>query len=163
MQPPAFPSRFLAELRPLWGIAWPLIIAQTAQIGTGVVDTLMAGNYSDIDLAAIAVGFNIWLPLYLVILGTLFACSAIVAQDYGAGNIARVRSFLPQGLWVAMALSAVMTPLCLNIGSVIHLLGLADETGAKTAAYISRVGLGFPHPMPRPRRRTALRTGGIWA
>ena len=60
----------------------------------------MAGNYSDIDLAAIAVGFNIWLPLYLVILGTLFACSAIVAQDYGAGNIARVRSFLPQGLWV---------------------------------------------------------------
>ena len=144
MQSHAFPSRFLAELRPLWGIAWPLIIAQTAQIGTGVVDTLMAGNYSDVDLAAIAVGFNIWLPLYLVILGTLFACSAIVAQDYGAGNIARVRSFLPQGLWVAMALSAVMTPLCLNIGSVIHLLGLADETGAKTAAYISRVGLGFP-------------------
>jgi len=68
MQPHSFPSRFLAELRPLWGIAWPLIIAQTAQIGTGVVDTLMAGNYSDIDLAAIAVGFNIWLPLYLVIL-----------------------------------------------------------------------------------------------
>jgi hypothetical protein len=35
----------LAELRPLWRIAWPLLIAQTAQIGTGVVDTLMAGNY----------------------------------------------------------------------------------------------------------------------
>ena len=134
----------LAELRPLWRIAWPLLIAQTAQIGTGVVDTLMAGNYGDADLAAIAVGFNIWLPLYLIILGTLFACSAIVAQDFGAGRIERVRSFLPQGLWVAVALSAVMTPLCLNSDIAIALLGLPEETAAKTSAYVSRVGLGFP-------------------
>lgn len=134
----------LDELGPLWGIAWPLLIAQTAQIGTGVVDTLMAGNYSDVDLAAIAIGFNIWLPLYLIILGTLFACSAIVAQDFGAGRIERVKSFLPQGLWVAVALSAVMTPLCLNSGIVIELLGLPPETAAKTTAYVSRVGLGFP-------------------
>ena len=134
----------LDELGPLWRIAWPLLIAQTAQIGTGVVDTLMAGNYGDVDLAAIAIGFNIWLPLYLIILGTLFACSAIVAQDFGAGRIDRVRSFLPQGLWVAVALSAVMTPLCLNSGLVIELLGLPPETAVKTNAYVSRVGLGFP-------------------
>jgi len=142
--PPRFASQMLAELGPLWRIAWPLLIAQTAQIGTGVVDTLMAGNYGDVDLAAIAVGFNIWLPLYLIILGTLFACSAIVAQDYGAGRIERVRSFLPQGLWVAVALSAVMTPLCLNSDVFIGLLGLPTETAVKTSAYVSRVGLGFP-------------------
>ena len=139
-----FASQMLAELRPLWRIAWPLLIAQTAQIGTGVVDTLMAGNYSDVDLAAIAVGFNIWLPLYLIILGTLFACSAIVAQDFGAGHMERVRSFLPQGLWVAVALSAVMTPFCLHSDIAIALLGLPEETAAKTSAYVSRVGLGFP-------------------
>ena len=137
-------SALLQEAGPLWRIAWPLLIAQTAQIGTGVVDTLMAGNYGDADLAAIAVGFNIWLPLYLIILGTLFACSAIVAQDFGANRIDRIRSFLPQGLWVAMAISAVMTPMCLQSGVVINLLGLPDETAAKTAAYVSRVGLGFP-------------------
>lgn len=143
-----YPARFvpqmLNELGPLWRIAWPLLIAQTAQIGTGVVDTLMAGNYGDTDLAAIAVGFNIWLPLYLIILGTLFACSAIVAQDFGAGRIERVRSFLPQGLWVAVALSAVVTPLCLGNGAFIGILGLPPETAGKTAAYVSRVGLGFP-------------------
>ena len=137
-------GQMLDELGPLWRIAWPLLIAQTAQIGTGVVDTLMAGNYGDVDLAAIAIGFNIWLPLYLIILGTLFACSAIVAQDFGAGRIERVRSFLPQGLWVAVALSAVMTPLCLNSGIVIELLGLPPDTAVKTTAYVSRVGLGFP-------------------
>ena len=143
-QPRSAVGQMLDELGPLWRIAWPLLIAQTAQIGTGVVDTLMAGNYGDVDLAAIAIGFNIWLPLYLIILGTWFACSAIVAQDFGAGRIERVRSFLPQGLWVAVALSAVMTPLCLNSGLVIELLGLPPETAVKTTAYVSRVGLGFP-------------------
>ena len=71
----------LAELHPLWRIAWPLLIAQSAQIGTGVVDTLMAGNYGDIDLAAIAVGFNIWLPLYLIILGMLFAAGSVLLVE----------------------------------------------------------------------------------
>ena len=46
-----FASQMLAELRPLWRIAWPLLIAQTAQIGTGVVDTLMAGNYGDVAVS----------------------------------------------------------------------------------------------------------------
>ena len=58
-----------AELKWLWQIAWPLLIAQTAQMGTGIVDSMMAGHYSDQVLAAIAVGFNIWLPLYLLVLG----------------------------------------------------------------------------------------------
>lgn len=138
------PTPLLDEFRPLWRIAWPILIAQTAQMGTGVVDTLMAGNYGDADLAAIAVGFNIWLPLYLIILGTLFACSAIVAQDYGAERVERVRSFLPQSLWVAIVLSAVMTPLCLNSSAIIELLGLPTDTAEKAAAYVSRVGLGFP-------------------
>jgi MATE family multidrug resistance protein len=43
-----------------------------------------------------------------------------------------------------VALSAVMTPLCLNSDIAIALLGLPEETAAKTSAYVSRVGLGFP-------------------
>ena len=66
------------------------LIAQTAQMGTGVVDTIMAARFGDKDLAAIAIGFNIWLPLYLVVLGVIFASSTIIAQDFGAGRIQRV-------------------------------------------------------------------------
>jgi MATE family multidrug resistance protein len=52
---PANPTITLGnELRQLWRIAWPLLVAQTAQMGTGVVDTVMAGRYNDQDLAAIA-------------------------------------------------------------------------------------------------------------
>ena len=37
-----------------------------------------------------------------------------------------------------------MTPLCLHSGAIIELLELPSDTTAKTAAYVSRVGLGFP-------------------
>ena len=84
------------ELRQFWQIGWPLLIAQTAQMGTGVVDTIMAARFGDKDLAAIAIGFNIWLPLYLVVLGVIFASSTIIAQDFGAGRIQRIRDHLPQ-------------------------------------------------------------------
>ena len=54
-----------SELKQLWRIGWPLLLAQAAQMGTGVVDTIMAARFGDKDLAAIAIGFHIWLPLYL--------------------------------------------------------------------------------------------------
>ncbi len=54
------------EVQALGRIAWPIVIAQLAQMGTGVVDTIMAGRYSATDLAAIAIGYNIWLPVYLL-------------------------------------------------------------------------------------------------
>ena len=89
---------FRRELRQLLRIAWPLFIAQSAQMGTGVVDTIMAARYNDQDLAAISIGINIWLPIYLLILGTIFATATIVAQDFGGGRMEKIRQQLPQSL-----------------------------------------------------------------
>ncbi len=50
------PREFISECRALWVIAWPMFVAQIAQMGTGVVDTIMAGHYNAVDLAAIAIG-----------------------------------------------------------------------------------------------------------
>ena len=83
----------LKESAALWVIAWPMLIAQLAQMGTGVVDTVMAGHYNAVDLAAIAIGYNVWLPLYLLFVGVMLGATAIVAQDFGAGNVREVRCF----------------------------------------------------------------------
>ena len=84
-----------SEMKQLWRIGWPLLLAQAAQMGTGVVDTIMAARFGDKDLAAIAIGFHIWLPLYLIVLGMMFASSSIIAQDFGAGRIQRIEINFP--------------------------------------------------------------------
>jgi len=132
------------ELQHTWKIAWPLFIAQLAQMGTGVVDTIMAGRYDDQDLAAIAVGYNIWLPAYLLVLGVLFANSSIVAQDFGAQRLSKIRAQLPQSLWVAVALGLLVGPLVWFSSPLMSLLELNAATHDKALAYTRMVALGIP-------------------
>ena len=135
---------FATETRALFTIAWPMIIAQLAQMGTGVVDTVMAGHYSADDLAAIAIGYNIWLPLFLLFIGMMLGATVIIAQDFGAGRVQRIRESLPQALWLALLLGAVAGPLCYFSEPLLTLLALDENTHGKSLAYLQAVAFGLP-------------------
>jgi MATE family multidrug resistance protein len=145
--PPGMSSRsqLVTETRELFKLAAPLFIAQLAQMGTGVVDTIMAGRYSSVDLAAIAIGYNLWLPVYLVSLGIMLAVTSIAAQHYGGGRIAKIQALLPQAIWVALVLGLVSVPLCYFPGPVLELLSLDEETFSRAEGYLKAVafGIGF--------------------
>lgn len=134
----------MTETRELMHLATPLFIAQLAQMGTGVVDTIMAGRYGSVDLAAIAIGFNLWLPIYLVSLGIMLAVTSIVAQHYGAGRIREIRRILPQAFWVALVLGLVSVPLCYFPGPVLSQLDLDPVTYGKAEGYLQAVAFGLP-------------------
>ena len=138
------PRTFATETRALFTIAWPMIIAQLAQMGTGVVDTVMAGHYSADDLAAIAIGYNIWLPLFLLFIGMMLGATVIIAQDFGAGRVQRIRESLPQALWLALLLGAVAGPLCYFSEPLLTLLALDETTHGKSLAYLQAVAFGLP-------------------
>jgi MATE family multidrug resistance protein len=135
---------YLGESRALLAIAGPMMIAQLAQMGTGVVDTIMAGRYSAMDLAAIAIGYNIWLPIYLFFVGVMLGATAIIAQDFGAGRIQRIRDSLPQALWLALALGLIAGPLCYFADPLLALLELDAATHAKSLAYLQATAFGMP-------------------
>ena len=125
-------------------LAMPLLVAQLAQMGTGVVDTVMAGRYSSVDLAAIAIGYNIWLPIYLFSLGIMLAVTSIVAQHYGAGRIETLRRCLPQAVWLALVLGVLSVPLCYFPGPIIDQLSLDAVTHGKVEAYLKACAFGLP-------------------
>lgn len=133
-----------AEFRALLGIAAPMAIAQLAQAGMGVVDTMMAGHYGAADLAAIAIGYNLWLPLSLVFVGLMLGATTIIAQDYGAGRVQRIRAALPQALWLALAAGLVAAPLCYFAGPLLDLLALEPATRSKSEDYLQAIALGLP-------------------
>ena len=134
----------LKESSALWVIAWPMLVAQLAQMGTGVVDTIMAGHYSAVDLAAIAIGYNVWLPLYLLFVGVMLGATAIVAQDFGAGNHQNIRRILPQSLWLAVALGCIAGPACYFIDPLLDQLSLDSDTQSKSLGYLQAVAFGMP-------------------
>ncbi len=137
-------TAILAESRALLALAWPIVIAHLAQIGTGVVDTIMAGHYHSSDLAAVAIGYNIWLPLYLFVIGVSLGATYIIAQHAGAGRTSEIRNSLPQALWLALALGLVVGPICFGAAPLLNALGLDPNTSAKSLGYLQAVALGLP-------------------
>ena len=135
---------YSSEARALWTLTWPMLVAQLAQMGTGVVDTIMAGRYGVADLAAVAIGYNVWLPVYLFILGMMLATTAIVAQDFGAGRVGRIKELLPQSLWLALILGLIAGPICYFSDPLLSLLDLDEQTHGKSLAYLQATAFGMP-------------------
>ena len=55
-----------SEFNALRILMMPILVTQLAQAGYGFIDTVMAGQVSPLDLAAVAIGSSVWLPLFLL-------------------------------------------------------------------------------------------------
>ncbi|MET0379555.1 MAG: MATE family efflux transporter [Spongiibacteraceae bacterium] len=102
------------DWRDLLHLAWPMLVGQVAQVGMGVADTVMAGAVSPTDLAAVAMGFSLWLPTYVFCIGVLSALTATIARAFGASDQSAQAAALQQGVWLA----AILAVFC--IGLVTH-------------------------------------------
>ncbi|GAB2590240.1 MATE family efflux transporter [Nitrincola alkalisediminis] len=125
-------------------LAWPIMIAQLAQNTMGFVDTLMSARAGSEDLAAIALGSSLWLPIFLALAGILMATTPIVAHHVGAQDTHKVRSTFYQGLWVALFLGAISVFLLQNTSIILSRLSLEPSLQAKTEGYLAAISWGFP-------------------
>lgn len=137
-------ARSLAEIRALLALATPIIIAQLAYTAMGFVDTVMAGRVSARDLAGVALGNSLWVPVFLLMNGTLLATTAKVAQRFGAGKEAENGPLVRQALWLGLAIGSLCAVLLWNAEPVLRLMGVDAELRALAMGYLRGVALGFP-------------------
>ena len=97
-------QKILEEIHKLIPIVIPLSLAQITQASISVVDAMMAGNVSALDLAAISVGGSVWFITILFITGVLMSVTPSVAHLYGANNEKDIPLVIQQGLYLAIAL-----------------------------------------------------------
>ncbi|MTV49964.1 MATE family efflux transporter [Heliobacillus mobilis] len=90
--------RFLAVLL-------PILVSQCALFAMTFLDTVMSGNAGAYDLAGVAIGSSIWLPVFTGLTGILSSVTPIVAQFAGAKRPERIPATVVQGVYVALLLS----------------------------------------------------------
>ncbi len=139
---------FRAEARANLRLAGPLIAAQLAGIGMGVIDTIMAGRLGAPALAAVAVGTNLNVIFLVFFMGVLMACSPIVAQRHGAGQAdARVGSFVREAQLLALVLGVAWVVIAHVVARpVLSNLGLEPQTADMAVDFLhafSWSGLGM--------------------
>lgn len=132
------------DLRELLQLAWPMLIGQVAQLGTGVADTIMAGAVGPTDLAAVAVGFSIWLPTYIFAIGVLSAVTARIARAFGAGDQAAQAITLQQGFWLALALAALLLAMIPYGHYLLPLMHVDPAVQPLTKIYLQGMTMGIP-------------------
>ncbi|WP_378955257.1 MATE family efflux transporter [Pelosinus sp. sgz500959] len=96
------------KLRQLMILLIPILMTQCSLFGMTFFDTMMSGHASSNDLAGVGIGASIWMPVFTGLNGILFALVPIVAQFLGAKRKADVPFAVIQGVYLALAMSAVV-------------------------------------------------------
>ncbi|GMV02676.1 MAG: hypothetical protein AMXMBFR52_23320 [Burkholderiales bacterium] len=130
--------------RDILKLAWPLFVGQLAVMLNGLIDTVMAGRLSAVDVAAIGLGASVYISVYIGLMGVLLALSPVVAQHYGAGNFEQIGLETRQAIWLALVLAV---PGCLALASTDLWLALSDpppDVAAVARLYLWAAAAGLP-------------------
>lgn len=137
-------AAFHTELKALGLLLGPILLSQLSQAAFGFVDTVMAGQVSPLDLAAVALGASIWLPLVLLVSGILMATTPLVAAAWGRQDHAEVPVIVQQALWLAVIISAFGMVLLNHVTPVFELLDTPLHLRELTRQYLSAIAWGLP-------------------
>ncbi len=130
--------------RDLLALTGPILVSQVAVMGLAVIDTVMAGRLSATDLAAVALGMSIYASVFIGMNGLLQALTPIAGHHFGGGRFREIGEDLTQGLWLALALTAIGLPLLLFPGPWLRLAGAEPAVSAVTAQYLQFMAFGLP-------------------
>jgi MATE family multidrug resistance protein len=154
-------------------LAWPVLIAQAAVMANGVIDTLMAGRLSSVDLAAVGIGASIYATVFVTAMGVLLALTPVVAHHYGARRFAEIGADVRQCAWLALGLSVIAFAVLKHPDPLLSFSRLTPEVDLKVRAYLDgvawavpgvlffRVFFGFTTGIGRPRPVMAFNLLGL--
>ncbi|TDU24327.1 MATE family multidrug resistance protein [Panacagrimonas perspica] len=141
-----FLASLRTEVRANLRLALPLIAAQLTFVSMGTVDAIFAGQLGVSELAAVAVGSNIWFLTCVMFMGVGMAVSPIVSQRLGAGQSpALIGRFLRSAMVLSALLGLVWLALMLfAAGPVLTLLDLDARTAGFAREYVFAMAWSAP-------------------
>ena len=142
--PVSRPARVRTEVRALLGLAFPIIISQVATTAMGFVDAVMAGRVGPRDLAAVALGNSIWIPVFLLMSGILLATTPKVAQRFGANSHQEIGPIVRQALWLALITGLCAAFILLAAEPLLHLMNVAPDLIEPCMGYLHGIASGMP-------------------
>ncbi len=134
----------IPEARAIAALGGPLVVNNLVQIGMQVTDTIMAGRLGATDLAAVAVGGAVLMPIWVFGLGVMMALTPTVAHLFGAGKHADIGSWVRQGLWLAVFMTI---PTMLALFSASTVFGWFDVDASVvpvSQGYLNAIAFGLP-------------------
>ncbi len=160
-------------LRDIARLGWPVLVAQVAVMLYAVVDTVMAGRYSQKDLAAVGIGASIYISVFIALMGVLIAIGPIVSHLFGAKRNAEIGEEVRQTFWLGVLLAAIPIVVLNHPGPFFSITQAEPEVEELARRYLAivawsvpasllfRVFHGFATAVSRPRLVMILNLVGL--
>jgi len=127
------------ELAATLRLAGPLVFTQLAMIAINTTDIVMMGWLGPQELAAGALGLNVYFPLFLFGLGIATVVAPMSAQALGARDYRGVRRTVRQGFWLTLLFGALFTLVIWNGRQVLLATGQNPEIALLAQDYLQAV------------------------
>ncbi len=137
-------ARPWSEIRALIAIGAPLVVNNLCTLALQTIDTVMAGRVGAAGLAAVAIGGNLWIPLFLFAMGVLMAVSPRAAFHIGAGEQRAIGPLAHQAGWLALFISLALCAVLSLDGVLFRALGFEPQVVAVADAFVDAISFGLP-------------------
>ncbi len=138
-----YPTHSLKEkVKLLIVILYPILITQVGLYSMNFVDTIMSGRAGANDLAGVAIGSSLWVPVFTGLSGILLAITPIVSHYIGAKQEERVSFSVLQGIYLSIVLSiSILVVGSFILDPILNTMDLQDNVAQIAKEYL--IGLSF--------------------
>ncbi|MDX8360090.1 MATE family efflux transporter [Cytobacillus sp. IB215316] len=96
------------KLKQFTSILIPILITQLGMFSMNFFDTIMSGHAGKNDLAGVAIGSSLWVPIFTGLAGILMALTPIVSQYVGADETRKVSFSVIQAVYLSLVIALVV-------------------------------------------------------
>lgn len=136
-RPTGLAARLRGEIRPMFALAWPLVLAELAWMGMDLVDTVMVGGLGAAALGAVGLGGILFFVACIFGFGLLLGLDTLISQAFGAGDHAECRRWLVQGLWLCAILSPPSMAIAWGMIPLLPRMGVHPEITALAGPFLA--------------------------
>jgi MATE family multidrug resistance protein len=128
----------------LSSILFPILITQLGLYSMNFFDTTMSGKVHPTDLAGVAIGSSLWVPVYTGLSGILLSITPIVAHLVGAKKNKDVPNIIIQGLYLSVILSIIIAIVgYFSLDPILTNMGLEQEVQHIAKGYLIALSFGI--------------------
>lgn len=123
---------------------FPIFVTQMSLFAMSFFDTTMSGHASAIDLAGVAIGTSIWIPISTGLTGILMATTPIIAQLIGSKQKKAVPHIVMQAIYLAIGVSLLVILIgFFAVSPILHAMHLEEEVEHIAAQFLSIIATGI--------------------
>ncbi|MCR6105826.1 MATE family efflux transporter [Salipaludibacillus agaradhaerens] len=122
----------------------PILVTQVGLYAMNFIDTTMSGRAGAEDLAGVAIGSSLWVPILTGVSGILLALPPIISQLMGAEKKEGVSFYVIQSIYLSLAISLLVFLLGLvAVEPVLNFMALEEEVAYIAKHYLIGLAVGM--------------------